>query len=96
MQLISGTANSFKASRDCTCALHCNACSVTLSLVVDANQGSKDVFSSHIVSSDAAVRPAQDDVLLLRLGKGQSISVKCIARRGVGKVLFVIIKVLFA
>ncbi|KAL1933347.1 hypothetical protein VTP01DRAFT_7437 [Rhizomucor pusillus] len=81
-----------KYTRDCTCAQYCPDCSVelTLHVVCDVQDERKDVTSRDLISSNPSFVPVTQDrndpgVLLVRLGRGQELKLKCIAKKGVAK-----------
>jgi DNA-directed RNA polymerase II subunit RPB3 len=92
--LTSSKADDFKYTRDCDCISHCQNCAVVLSLSVECNQDEVlDVTSLDLHSDNLDVRPItgtvgdeQDKgILITKLRQGQSIKLRCIAKKGIGK-----------
>nr|WCZ58443.1 RNA polymerases II, IV and V subunit 3 [Paratrimastix eleionoma] len=88
--LVSRTVDEFNYTRDCPCSEHCPSCSVELELNVECKDDTLDVTSSMLRSSDPNVRPVEDEqfpkgILICKLGRGQEIKLKAIAKKGVGK-----------
>ena len=78
----------YKYTRDCTCSQHCPNCAVELVLDVRCgpDEGTRDVTSHELVSSNANVGPvtfSEDDpgILLFKLGRKQSVKMRCIAKK---------------
>ncbi|CAD5206676.1 unnamed protein product [Bursaphelenchus okinawaensis] len=86
-------------ARDCACAEFCSDCTVEFSLDVSCvNEATRAVTSDDLSSSSNEVVPAcgkhtsasMDDVndaeiLIVKLRKGQSLKMKCFARKGFAK-----------
>lgn len=87
--LTSSAAEQFRFSRDCNCPLECTNCSVSLTLDVSCSEGKRDVTSMELRSSDSRVQPVMlndnDKILIAQLSGNQSIRLRAIAKKGVGK-----------
>jgi len=88
--LNSASVGSFSYHKDCQCLTHCNNCSVIMTLNVVCEEESLSVTSMDLVSESETVYPIsmKDDdrgVSIVKLGKGQELKLKCIARKGIGK-----------
>jgi len=86
----SATVSNFNYHKDCGCLTHCNQCSVTMHLNVVCEEDTLAVTSMDLMSESDAVYPIsmKDDdrgVSIVKLGKGQELKLKCIARKGIGK-----------
>lgn len=74
---------SFKMPDKCECGgVGCASCQTVLSL---SAEGPKIVYSSDIVSSDPSIRPAYQDIPLVKLNEGQRVVCEAIAKLGIGK-----------
>ena len=85
-------------NRECTCDNYCNRCSVTLILnVIATEDSSKSVYSRDltVVQNDhiknlklgnPAISPdVPEGILICKLRKGQELTVRCIAKKGISK-----------
>ncbi|VDD90473.1 unnamed protein product [Enterobius vermicularis] len=95
-----GVVDKFHFSRDCQCMDFCPECAVELRLSVRCDEDqTRAVTTADMESSNAAVVPAcgnhlrnrsaeetnSDDILIVKLRKGQEIRMKCYAKKGFGK-----------
>lgn len=85
-------------NRECTCDNYCNRCSVTLILnVIATEDSSKSVYSRDLLVvqnehlknlklGNPAVSPdVPEGILICKLRKGQELTVRCIAKKGISK-----------
>lgn len=71
----------FVPAEECTCGSECPACKVSLTL---SAEGPRMVYSGDLVSSDAKVQAADQNVPLIDLKEGQKVVLEAIARMGYG------------
>lgn len=78
--------------RDCPCDDHCDMCASVFTLEVVASDGPREVTSRDLkMSGSDGVIPVdwttqdEDAILLVKLGKGQAVSLRAIAKKGIGK-----------
>jgi len=85
--LKSDKVSSFRYTRDCDCEDHCEKCSVEMTLRVKCgNDSTLSVTSLDLKTDSMDVVPISDHgILLVKLGKGQDIDLRCIAKKGIGK-----------
>ncbi|MFW9991049.1 MAG: DNA-directed RNA polymerase subunit D [Candidatus Odinarchaeota archaeon] len=70
----------------CTCeGQGCSACEVSLMLDKDGEKGIEVVYSRDLIPDDPKVIPVIPDVPVLKMTKGQKVSIQCLARLGKGK-----------
>jgi len=90
--------NRLQYTRECECSDFCEQCSVQLTLDVKCHEDStRHVTTADLRSSDQRVAPAcglhkedstaegEEDILIVKLRKGQEIRMTCIAKKGFGK-----------
>eukprot|EP01086_Lenisia_limosa_P011472 TRINITY_DN3743_c0_g2_i1.p1 TRINITY_DN3743_c0_g2~~TRINITY_DN3743_c0_g2_i1.p1 ORF type:complete len:314 (+),score=38.98 TRINITY_DN3743_c0_g2_i1:190-1131(+) len=90
--LVSKSVNSFAYTRDCTCADTCDMCSVGFSLDVTCNTDEtmlvtteKLKWEDRDTETGNDVRPIDPPIVLCKLRKGQSIKLRAVAKKGIGK-----------
>jgi len=94
--LISHSVNKFKYSRECECEENCDQCSVEFNLSVkNLKDGTLHVTTRDLTSRDPlvipvdvhreALNPDTANIVLVKLGKNQELSLKAVARKGIGK-----------
>jgi len=89
--LDSRNVDKMKYTRDCTCSQYCAVCSVELALDVSCEEErTRDVTTRDLRSSDDYVVPVHADdndpgILIVKLKRGQSLRLRCIAKKGVSK-----------
>ncbi|KAF1811207.1 DNA-directed RNA polymerase II 45 kDa polypeptide [Eremomyces bilateralis CBS 781.70] len=83
-------------TRDCDCEQYCDQCSVTLSLEAKCNrEETMTVYARDLVRNEGAVNewvgrpvimdPEAKGSIICKLGKGQEIRMRCIAKKGIAK-----------
>ncbi|KAJ3312202.1 45 kDa subunit of RNA polymerase II [Boothiomyces sp. JEL0838] len=76
-------------SRECSCQQYCPSCSVELHLNVKCDQESRSVTSNDLISVHQQIKPITSEsdsgILIAKLVKGQEISLRCIAKKGIAK-----------
>eukprot|EP01119_Soliformovum_irregulare_P006934 TRINITY_DN19344_c0_g1_i1.p1 TRINITY_DN19344_c0_g1~~TRINITY_DN19344_c0_g1_i1.p1 ORF type:complete len:303 (-),score=64.91 TRINITY_DN19344_c0_g1_i1:102-1010(-) len=84
----------FHYTRDCSCQVNCENCSVEFSLNVSCmDDSARDVTSLDLISRSHDVQPVHNDehsrgaqgILIVKLRRGQGIRVRAIAKKGTGK-----------
>ena len=97
--LTSDLVNRFEYTRDCDCFTYCPKCSVELKLNVKCNEVKRIVTSRDLISDEQDVTPVSsrsndqvnndydevEEVMIVKLGKHQELSLKAIAKKGFGK-----------
>ncbi|KAI8914956.1 DNA-directed RNA polymerase [Powellomyces hirtus] len=84
-------ASSLNYRHECACVPYCAECSVEFTLNASCqSEGTMSVYSRDLISSHPSIDtyfedPSEKGVLIAKLRKGQSLSVKAIARKGTGK-----------
>jgi DNA-directed RNA polymerase subunit D len=79
--------DSYVLPEDCDCQseMGCNKCSVTLTLVAEAVDATRTVYSKELKSLDPDVVPASMDIPILKLARGQRVRMETYARLGKGR-----------
>ena len=87
--LVSDHLESIQYTRDCSCQQYCPQCSVILTLDVrctDLEEGETlNVTSNDLHSAHNQIKPLQNeggDITIVTLKNGQSIKLKCVAKKG--------------
>lgn len=95
--LYSDSVNRFEYTRECDCTAYCDKCSVRFTLnVVGEEDRIRHVTTHDLKSSDPFVVPIysrgregeydnSQDILIVKLAPGQRLSLRAIAKKGVGK-----------
>jgi DNA-directed RNA polymerase subunit D len=78
---------SYNLPEECECKSEfgCSLCRVTLTLDVEAKEGTKTVYSGSLVSENPAIAPVSDKIPIVKLAKEQKIRLEAYARLGKGK-----------
>jgi DNA-directed RNA polymerase subunit D len=79
--------DSYNLPEECPCKSEfgCNLCRVTLTLDVEAKEGTRTVYSSELASENPAIAPVSDKIPLMKLAKQQRLRLEAYARLGKGK-----------
>ncbi len=79
--------DSYNLPGECECKSEfgCNLCRVTLTLNVEANEGTRVVYSGELVSENQDIVPVSDKIPIIKLAKGQKLKLEAYARLGKGK-----------
>ena len=78
---------SYTLPEECECKSEfgCNLCRVTLTLDVEAKEGTRPVYSGELVSENKDVSPVSDKIPIVKLAKEQRLRLEAYARLGRGK-----------
>ena len=78
---------SYNLPEECPCKSEfgCNLCRVTLTLDVEAKDGTTTVYSGDLKSENSVVVPVSDKIPIIKLAKGQKLRLEAYARLGKGK-----------
>jgi DNA-directed RNA polymerase subunit D len=75
----------FTPHEECSCEEGCPACTVSLTLSVEAPMGEeKTVYSGDLVSADPKVKAADSNIPVVKLKGGQQLVLEAIAKMGYG------------
>ena len=79
--------DSYNLPEDCKCQSEfgCNLCRVTLTLDVEAKEGTRSVYSGELISENNEVTPVSDTIPIAKLAKEQKLRLEAYARLGKGK-----------
>ena len=79
--------DSYNLPEECECKSEfgCNLCRVTLTLDVEAKDGTRTVYSSELASENKEVMPVSDKIPIAKLAKEQKLRLEAYARLGKGK-----------
>ncbi|MEM2994559.1 MAG: DNA-directed RNA polymerase subunit D [Candidatus Bathyarchaeia archaeon] len=79
--------DSYNLPEECPCKSEfgCNLCRVTLTLDVEAKEGTKTVYSGELKSENPEIVPVSDKIPIIKLAKGQKLRLEAYARLGKGK-----------
>ena len=70
---------------DCKSALGCTNCRVLLQLDAEANEKTKTITTSELISEDEFVKPVSQDIPIIVLAPGQKLKFEAYARLGFGR-----------
>jgi len=78
---------SYNLPEECPCKSEfgCNLCRVTLTLDVEAKDGTKTVYSGDLKSENPSIVPVSDKIPIIKLAKEQKLRLEAYARLGKGK-----------
>jgi len=79
--------DSYNLPEECECKSEfgCNLCRVTLTLDVEAKDGTRTVYSSELASENKEVMPVSEKIPIAKLAKAQKLRLEAYARLGRGK-----------
>lgn len=79
--------DSYNLPEECPCKSEfgCNLCRVTLTLDVEAKEGTKTVYSGELKSENPDIRPVSEKIPIIKLAKEQKIRLEAYVRLGKGK-----------
>jgi DNA-directed RNA polymerase subunit D len=79
--------DSYNLPEECECKSEfgCNLCRVTLTLDVEAKDGTRTVYSSELASENKEVMPVSEKIPIAKLAKEQKLRLEAYARLGRGK-----------
>ncbi len=79
--------DSYNLPEECECKSEfgCNLCRVTLTLDVEAKDGTRTVYSSELASENKEVMPVSEKIPIAKLAKEQKLRLEAYARLGKGK-----------
>ncbi|MGQ9544738.1 MAG: DNA-directed RNA polymerase subunit D [Candidatus Bathycorpusculaceae bacterium] len=79
--------DSYNLPEECPCKSEfgCNLCRVTLTLDVEAKEGTRTVYSGELKSENPEIVPVSDHIPIIKLAKGQKLRLEAYARLGRGK-----------
>jgi DNA-directed RNA polymerase subunit D len=79
--------DSYSLPEECECKSEfgCSLCRVTLTLDVEAKEGTRSVYSGELTSENKDVIPVSDKIPLAKLAKEQRLRLEAYARLGKGK-----------
>jgi len=69
----------------CKSEFGCNLCRVTLTLDVEAKEGTRTVYSGEFISENPNIVPMSDKIPIIKLAKEQKLRLEAYARLGKGK-----------
>jgi DNA-directed RNA polymerase subunit D len=79
--------DSYNLPEECECKSEfgCNLCRVTLTMDVEAKEGTRPVYSSELASENKEIIPVSDKIPIAKLAKQQRLKLEAYARLGKGK-----------
>ncbi|MGQ9624611.1 MAG: DNA-directed RNA polymerase subunit D [Candidatus Bathycorpusculaceae bacterium] len=77
----------YNLPEECPCKSEfgCNLCRVTLTLDLEAKEGTRTVYSGDLISENPSIVPVSDKIPIIKLAKGQRLKFEAYARLGRGK-----------
>jgi len=77
----------YNLPEECPCKSEfgCNLCRVSLTLDVEAKEGTRTVYSGELISENPDIVPVSDKIPLVKLAKEQKLKLEAYARLGKGK-----------
>jgi len=84
-----GDTPDFHFNRDCSCMVQCPRCTVEFTLHVKCEDETRSVTSADLKSNQpdkcTVATAAGEDILIVKLRKGQELKIKALAQKGIGK-----------
>ncbi|MEM4704880.1 MAG: DNA-directed RNA polymerase subunit D [Candidatus Bathyarchaeia archaeon] len=79
--------SSYNLPEECPCKsdFGCNLCRVTLTMDVEAKEGTTPVYSSALLSENSEITPVSGNIPIAKLAKQQKLKLEAYARLGRGK-----------
>jgi len=72
--------------RDCNCKENCIDCSIEFTINVTCKEDqTQRITSSDLKSSDPRIKPAFDDITIVKIRKGQELKIHAFAKKGTAK-----------
>jgi DNA-directed RNA polymerase subunit D len=77
----------YNLPEECPCKSEfgCNLCRVTLTLDVEAKEGTRPVYSGELISENKDIIPVSDKIPIIKLAKEQRLKLEAYARLGKGE-----------
>lgn len=75
-----------KFPKDCNCKKNCLDCSIEFNINITCKENqTKSITSSDLKSSDLRIKPAFDDIIIVKIQKGQELKIRAFAKKGIAK-----------